>query len=105
MEVRRLRQRAGVDLRQRSDHAKLPLGPPSCDFAEQREVEPLVEHAEETQPRPGEWPDLGMRVRRIACAREVHAVHAARKQMYAGMPGAAGIAEARPAREHDVRDA
>ena len=45
------RQRRGIDLHDRAEHDELPVGPRGGDAGEQLEVHPLVDHAEESEPR------------------------------------------------------
>jgi hypothetical protein len=47
------RQNRGVDLHHRPDHDQLPVGSGLRHGVEQLDVEALVNHAEESETRPG----------------------------------------------------
>jgi hypothetical protein len=51
MNVRVLWQRLRIDLHDRPNDDEMPVGTFSCDFVEQLDIEPLVDHAEKAETR------------------------------------------------------
>jgi hypothetical protein len=91
-----------VDLHDGPHHHELPVRPQSGDTAEQVDVEPLVDHADESQPRTFDR-TLGLRFdHRLPRLGEVRYVDAAREEVHVAVPVALGLEEAPPAREDEV---
>ena len=99
----RLRQRARIDLHDRAEQHEMPVGPERRHLAHELDVEPLVDHAEEPDPRMRNAGLVGRIALRLPCAREVRDVHAARERVDLRMQVPLRLVEALAAGQHEIR--